>query len=153
MSLYKDGDPAHDGAHRSHTTASGRTDKSLGALFSDLTRETVELITKEIALARSEVSQKVSTAQAAVTAVAIGAAVLLAGLFILLQAVVNGVAMVLPPELAPWLAPLIVGLVVALIGFAMLKGGSNKLSAEHLMPRRTMESLRRDKDIAQERLS
>jgi len=125
-----------------------RNDKSLASLFSDLTRDTVDLVRKEIALARAEMSQKVSSAQTGVTSVAIGAAVLLAGLFIILQAVVAGVAMVLPPNLAPWLAPLIVGVVVALIGYGMLKGGSNKLKADNLMPHKTMDSLKRDKNVA-----
>jgi hypothetical protein len=128
-----------------------RNDKSLPTLFSDLAREMVDLIRQEIALARAEVSEKVSTAQTGITSVAIGAAILLAGLFIILQALVNGVAMVLPPELAPWLAPLIVGVVIAAIGYAMLKGGSSKLHADNLMPHRTIDSLRRDKAVVQEK--
>jgi hypothetical protein len=126
--------------------------KSLGALFSDLTRETVDLVRQEIALGRAEVSQKISTAQTALTSVAIGAAIVLAGLFIILQAVVNGVEMVLPPEMAPWLAPLIVGLVVAIIGYLMLKAGSAKLKPDNLMPHRTMDSLVRDKNVAKEKM-
>jgi predicted phage tail protein len=128
-----------------------KSEKSLPALFSALTSETVDLVRQEIALARAEMSQKISTAQNAVTSVAIGAAILLAGLFILLQAVVNGVAMFLPPEMAPWLAPLIVGVVIAIIGYAMLKGGSAKLKPDNLMPHQTMDSLRRDKTVAQEK--
>jgi predicted phage tail protein len=129
-----------------------KSDKSLPTLFSDLTREMVDLVRQEIALARAEVSQKITTAQAALTSVAIGAAVALAGLFIILQAVVNAVAMFLPQDLAPWLAPLIVGLVVALIGYGMVKGGSSKLQAESLVPQRTMDSLKRDKAVAQEKV-
>lgn len=129
-----------------------KNDKSLGTLFSDLTRETVDLVRQEIALGRAEVSQKISTAQTALTSVAIGAAIVLAGLFIILQAVVNGVEMVLPPEMAPWLAPLIVGLVVAIIGYVMLKAGSAKLKPDNLMPHRTMDSLVRDKNVAKEKM-
>jgi hypothetical protein len=128
-----------------------RNDKSLAALFSDLTRDTVELVRQEIALARAELSQKVGTAQGALASMAIGAAVILAGLFLLLQAVVYGLAMVLPPEMAPWLSPLIVGLVVAVIGWAMLKSGKAKLDPDNLVPHRTMDSLRRDKAVVQER--
>jgi predicted phage tail protein len=129
-----------------------KTDKSLPTLFSDLTREMVDLVRQEIALGRAEVSQKISTAQAALTSLAIGAAIILAGLFLILQAVVRGLAMVLPPEMAPWLAPLIVGTVVAIIGYVMLKGGSAKLNADNLMPHRTMESLQRDKGLAKEKV-
>lgn len=129
-----------------------KNDKSLATLFSDLTRETVDLVRQEIALGRAEISQKISTAQTALTSVAIGAAIALAGLFIILQAIVAGVAMILPPELAPWLAPLIVGVIVALIGYMMLKGGSQKLSPDNLMPHRTMDSLVRDKNVAKEKM-
>ena len=82
---------------------------------------------------------------------AVGAAVILAGLFLLLQAVVHGLAQVLPPDMAPWLSPLIVGAIVAAIGWAMLKGGKAKLDPDRLVPQRTMDSLRRDKAVVQER--
>jgi divalent metal cation (Fe/Co/Zn/Cd) transporter len=129
-----------------------KNDKSLATLFSDLTRETVDLVRQEIALGRAEISQKISTAQTALTSVAVGAAIVLAGLFIILQAIVAGVAMVLPPEMAPWLAPLIVGLVVAIIGYVMLKAGSAKLKPDNLMPHRTVDSLVRDKNVAKEKM-
>jgi hypothetical protein len=129
-----------------------KNDKSLATLFSDLTRETVDLVRQEIALGRAEMSQKISTAQTGIMSVAIGAAVVLAGLFFILMAVVNAVAMVLPIELAPWLAPLLVGVIVAIIGYAMLKAGSSKLQPDNLMPHRTMDSLVRDKNVAKEKI-
>jgi hypothetical protein len=128
-----------------------KNDKSLATLFSDLTRDTVELVRQEIALARAELSQKVSTAQGAIASMAVGAAVILAGLFLLLQALVQGVALLLPPDMAPWLAPLLVGAIVAVIGYAMLKAGKSKLDPENLTPHRTMDSLRRDKAVVQEK--
>ncbi len=127
-----------------------RNDKSLGALFSDLTRETVDLIRQEIALARAEVGEKVNTAQNGIIAIALGAAVTLAGLFVILQAIVNALAMFLPPGLAPWLAPLIVGVLVALVGYLMIKNGQSNLKAETLMPERTMNSLRTDRAVVQQ---
>jgi divalent metal cation (Fe/Co/Zn/Cd) transporter len=129
-----------------------KTDKSLGALFSDLSRDMVDLVRQEIALARAEMSSKMADIQTALISVAVGAAILLAGLFILLLAVVRGVEMLLPPELGPWLAPLIVGLVVVVAGYVLLKGGSAKLSADKLMPQKTMDSLKQDKLVAQEKL-
>ena len=129
-----------------------KSDKSLAALFSDLTRDVVDLVRQEIALARAEMSTKIGGAQAALTSIAIGAAILLAGLFIILLAIVKGVEMILPPSVAPWLAPLIVGAVVIAIGYVMLKGGSSKLTADNLMPHKTMDSLKRDKIVAQEKM-
>ena len=129
-----------------------KTDKSLGALFTDLTRDMVDLVRQEIALARAEMASKMAGIQAALLSVAVGAAILLAGLFILLLAVVRGVEMLLPPNLGPWLAPLIVGLVVAVIGYFLVKGGTAQLTADKLVPHKTMESLKRDKLVAQEKL-
>lgn len=129
-----------------------KSDQSLPSLFSDLTRDMVDLVRQEIALARAEMSAKISTAQTGVTSIAIGAAVLLAGLFIILLAIVAAVAMVLPPEVAPWLAPLLVGVAVAAIGYMMIKGGSSKLTADNLMPHKTIDSLQRDKNVAKEKL-
>ncbi len=130
-----------------------KTDKSLPALFAELTRETVDLVRKEIALARAEVGEKVSTAQAALVSLAGGGVIILAGLILVLLALANGLAMVLPPEVAPWLAPLIVGVVVMLIGYFMLRSGRSHLSADGLTPHRTVNSLRRDKAVAQEKVA
>jgi uncharacterized integral membrane protein len=127
-----------------------KSEKSLPSLFSDLARETVDLVRQEMALARAEISEKITSAERALVALVVGAVIILAGLLLLLQAVVNGLAMVLPEETAPWLAPLIVGAVVALIGFLMLKGARTKLQPDNLMPHRTVDSLRRDAAVAQE---
>jgi hypothetical protein len=129
-----------------------KTDKSLGTLFSDLTRETLDLVRQEIALGRAEMSEKISAAQTGITSMAIGGAVAAAGLLIVLLAIVNLLAMYLPPDLAPWLSPLIVGVVVALIGYGMLKAGSTKLKPDNLMPHRTVDSLMRDKHVVKGRM-
>lgn len=128
-----------------------KTDKPLGELFSDLTRDMVDLVRQEIALARAEMSSKIAGIQTALISVAVGAAVALAGLFILLLAVVRGVEVLLPPNIGPWLAPLIVGVVVAAIGYALIKSGSAELTADKLVPHKTMDSLKRDKLVAQEK--
>lgn len=129
-----------------------KTDKSLPALFSDLMRETLDLIRKEFALARADVGERMQSAQRGIASIAIGAAVTLAGLVILLLAVVNGLARFLPPALAPWLAPLIVGGLVLLIGYLMIKSGQSTLKAENLVPQRSIDSLRTDKAVLQEKV-
>lgn len=127
-----------------------KTDKSFPELLSDLSRETVDLVRHEVALVRAEMSEKVTSAERGIASIAIGAAVALAGMFVLLQAVVIGVAMLLPPEIGPWLSPLIVGLAIALIGYGMIKSGRSKLQPGNLMPNRTLNSLRRDRAVVQE---
>jgi drug/metabolite transporter (DMT)-like permease len=82
----------------------------------------------------------------------IGGFVLFAGLLKLLDAAIFGIAELLPPDLTPWLAALIVGVIVAIIGAVMLQKGRSNLQSGNLAPRRTAESLRRDKEFAKEQV-
>jgi glycerol uptake facilitator-like aquaporin len=125
--------------------------RSLVGLFSDLWRETSNLFRAEAELAKVELSEKVSQIQTALVSLAIGGAVLLAAILLLLDAAVNALAMVLPPESAPWLAPLIVGIVVGIAGLVALAKGRRDLEARKLAPARTMHSLRRDVELTRER--
>lgn len=126
--------------------------RSLIGLFSDLWRETSALFRAEAELAKVELSEKVSQIQAAIISLAVGGAILLAAILVLLDAIVNGLAQVLPPEQAPWLSPLIVGAVVGVIGFVLLAKGRRDLEARSLTPTRTLHSLRRDAQLTREHL-
>lgn len=119
-------------------------------LFSDLWRETATLVREEAALAKAELSEKVSQVQSGIGSIAFGGAILFAGVLFLLSAAVAGLATVLPPEFAVWLAPLIVGAVVSLIGLMVLAKGRRNLRSTNLAPNRTAESLRRDAQLARE---
>lgn len=132
--------PAHDG-------------KTLIALFSDLWRETATLVHDEAELAKAEIGEKVSQVRSGVMELAGGALVLFAGFIVLLIAISNALAHVLPAEVADWLAPLIVGLAVMAIGFFALMRGRSNMKPENLAPERTMESLRRDARMAREHVS
>jgi len=78
----------------------------------------------------------------------IAAVVLLAGLIILLEAAVYGIALVLPL----WAAALIIGGSVFIIGLILLLVARSKLKPRNLIPARTAESLSKDKAVAQEEL-
>jgi hypothetical protein len=123
---------------------------SVSGLFSELWRHSTTLVQEEVELAKTEVSEKATHAAVSAGAIAIGGAVLMAGFIVLLQAAVNALAPLLPPDIAAWLAPAIVGLVVIVIGFIMVSGGVKALDMKHLAPRRTMDSLRRDTDMVKE---
>jgi len=128
---------------------SGDTD-SISGLFSELWRHSTTLVQEEVELAKTEVAEKATHAAVSAGAIAIGGAVLFAGFIVLLQAAVNALGPLLPPDIAAWLAPAIVGLVVIVIGFVMVSGGVKALDMKHLAPRRTMDSLRRDTDMVKE---
>ena len=131
---------------------SNKEDRSFGSLFAELTQETTTLVQQEVALAKAEMSEKISQVGSGLATLIIGGFVLFAGLLKLLDAVIFGIAELLPPDLTPWLAALIVGGIVAIIGAVMLQKGRSNLKSTNLAPQRTAESLRRDKEFAKEQV-
>jgi len=122
-------------------------ERSLKELIGDLSGSISTLFRKEIQLARAETSEKITQSMVAVGAIAGGAILALAALIVLLQALVIAIAeMGVPPALAA----LIVGVIVAAIAYFMIHKGTNDLKASSLAPSRTMDSLRRDTQLAKE---
>jgi hypothetical protein len=122
-----------------------KEEKSIGALISDLTRDISTLFRQEILLAKTEMSEKVEQAESGATMLLVGGAVAYAGLLLLLAAAVLGLSL----YLEPWLAALIVAAVVLLVGLVMVAKGKKNLKARNLMPEKTVESLQRDRYLAE----
>jgi hypothetical protein len=125
-------------------------DRTLVRLFKDLWRETSTLVHDEVELVRVEVAEKVDQVGTSIAVIATAAAVLFAGFLILLLAAVNWLALALPEESAPWLAPLIIGAIVMIAGFIALNKGRADLKARNLKPERTLESMRRNRELLRE---
>jgi uncharacterized membrane protein HdeD (DUF308 family) len=53
---------------------------------------------------------------------------------------------------AGWLGPLAVGLVGAIIGYIFIHKGIHAITSESMVPERTVESLRDDKDWAERKV-
>ena len=117
--------------------------QSVLTLFRRLTEEVATLFRQEVALASAEISRSLSKFVLGVTSAAVGGAVLFAGLLALLASAVLGLANVVEP----WLAALIVGLVVGVTGAVMMGMARRKLDPAALKPRRSPESLKRDKAV------
>jgi hypothetical protein len=124
--------------------------RPLASLFADLARDASRLVSKEAELAKAEVSENTSKAISGVVFIVVSAAVLLAGLVILLESAVYGISQFLPPDMVPWLSALIVGGVVTVIGLVLLMKGRSNLKAKNLMPDRTIDSVQRDSNLARE---
>jgi uncharacterized membrane protein YqjE len=127
-------------------------DRSIGGLIKELMQELTSLVRNEAELAKAEVSEKVSQVQNGIASMAIAGVLLLVGLIVLMDAAVVGVGYLLPPSTRAWLAPLIVGGILAIIGFILLSKGRANLQSQNLAPQRTVESMRKDKALAQEQL-
>jgi Putative Actinobacterial Holin-X, holin superfamily III len=129
-----------------------RDDRPLGRLLTDLSDETRALLRGEVDLAKAEMSEKISQAALAVAGLAAGALVLFAGFLVLLDAAVFGLGKVLEPYGLPALAALIVAVGTMIVGLIILLMGRSALKAENLAPRRTTESLRRDREFVKEQV-
>jgi hypothetical protein len=125
-------------------------ERSLGDLFAELTRDTSTLVRKEIELAKTELGQKVSTAGKNVGFLAIGGAVAYAGVL----ALIGGVILLLAQALdSLWLSALLVGLLVAGVGYMLVQKGLTALRNVDLVPHKTIETLKEDKEWAKDQIS
>lgn len=121
--------------------------RSIGSLLTDLTREVRTLVSKEAALVREDLSDRVSRAESGAAALGTGGVIALASLPVLLMGA--SFALNLWLEML-WLSFLIVGGVAAVIGLITMARGRAKLKAGSLAPERAAESLRRDAQLARE---
>lgn len=124
--------------------------RSIGELLRDLANDTTRLVRDEIALARTEATDKAKQAGVAVGMMAAGAVLAIPALIFLLQTVVEALDAAGLPR---WAATLIVGLVLAIGAFVLVKIGQGKLSASSLTPERTAQNLKRDASLVQEKVS
>ena len=131
--------------------------RTIGSLLRELFDEARELFRQEIALAKTEASEKASVLGKNVAFVAAGGLVafagalfILAGLSVLLAWVLRNAG--LSPETAMWLGPLLVGLVVAIAGYIFVNKGLKTLKNGSLKPERTIQSIKEDKEWTQQRL-
>jgi uncharacterized protein (DUF2062 family) len=126
-----------------------REDRSLGELFADLTREVGNLIRDEVALAKTEMTQKATRMGKDVGFLAVGGAVAYVGFLAILAAIILALALVLPS----WLAAAIVGVVVAGPGGFLVMRGLADLKRENLAPEQTIQTLQEDATWATRQMS
>ncbi|MDQ3363116.1 MAG: phage holin family protein [Actinomycetota bacterium] len=124
----------------------GRDERSLGELFSTLAQDTSTLVRQEMALAKTEMSQKASRAGKDVGFLAAGGAVAYAGLL----AILAGAIILLGQVIPMWLSAILVGLVVAGVGYFLVRKGLDALKREDLTPRQTIETLKEDQQWAKD---
>src|SRR5205085_9141891 len=115
-------------------------ERSLGELISDLVSRAALLIHEEVALARAEMSTKVSTGARSAGMLAGGGAIAYAGLLAIVAAIILALHAVMPW----WAAALLVGLVLVAGGYLLIQSGIQTIKRENLAPRRTISSLRRE---------
>lgn len=123
-----------------------KDERSIGDLFAELASETSTLVRQEVQLAKTEITQKVTSAGKDVGMIGAGGALAYAGLLALIAAVIIGLGQLIPM----WLSALIVGLVVVGIGYMLIQSGLSALKRIDPTPRETIETLKEDKEWVKE---
>ncbi len=126
---------------RSGAPSAGKEDRSLGELFSELSRETTTLVRQEVDLAKTELTHKATEVGKDVGFIAAGALVAYAGFLTLLAMVVIALAQL---GVTWWLAALIVGVVVSAVGAVLVRNGLTALRNGNLAPTQTIQSIQED---------
>ena len=131
--------------------------RPLAELLGGLATDISTLFRKEVQLAKTEASEKLSETMGGVASIAIGGVLALGALGIFLAAVVSLLAAFLvdqgmDPTMANAIAAFIVTAVVGIAGWLSISKGINALKANNLNMNRTAASLGRDANIVKERL-
>lgn len=124
-------------------------ERSLGDLFGDLARDMGTLVSQEITLARTELTEKASLVGKDVAMLAVGGFVAYAGLLAIIAAVIVLVTQLGVPL---WASALIVGTIVAGIGYLLVQRSISALKHQDLAPRQTMQSIKEDTQWAKEQV-
>ena len=120
--------------------------RSLREIIGGVADDAQHLVRGEIALARVELAEKLTSAVTGLIWVIIGLLFGFSALVILMIAAAAALTIVLPA----WLASLIVAAIAVVIGLIAIRVGMRMLSIDHLMPTRTTHSVSKDAQMVKE---
>lgn len=118
------------------------SDQSFANLIRELRDEATLLVRQEVALAKTEVTEKAKRMTRNVIFVAAGAAVAFAAGLVLLLALsellfVGLVRAGLGTEIAAWLGPLLVGIATGIVGWVLVNKGKRGLAEQGFLKSKT----------------
>ncbi len=132
----------------SNVAPSVKQDKSVGELFSDLTREMSTLVRQEVQLAKTEMTHKASSLGKNLGFVAV--ALIFSSLA--LQALTAAAILALALVLEAWFAALIVGGVLLLVAGVLVMVAQKAIKKEGVAPTQTIQTLQDDARWAKEQI-
>ena len=124
-----------------------RGERSIPELFGDAMSQLAKLIGNEFALARTELSEKVSDAGRAAAFIGAGAILMIPAIVVLLFA---GAAALIRTGFSDPIAYLCVGGAAVAVSGMLIAVGVNRLSGNALKPSVTLDQVERDKIAAKE---
>jgi F0F1-type ATP synthase assembly protein I len=124
-------------------------DRSLGQLFGDLSRQLGTLIQKEIQLAKTEMTARVTTVGRDAAMIGAGGALAYAALLLGLMALAFLLAELVT---SAWLGFLIVAVIVGVVAAVLIQRGRAELQKTDLAPRQTIETIKEDAEWAKQQV-
>ena len=130
---------------------------SVAELLKDLRDESTLLLREEIALAKKEISEKISSTAHNLVYIVGGALVAYCAITFLLLAISSLIARTLAIHgvdigWAVFLGLMIVAVIIGLVSIAMIAKGVETLKKMSLVPKKTVETLKEDKTWAQSKI-
>ena len=119
--------------------ADHKDERSLGDLLAELSRETGQLVRKEVELATTEMMGKARQAGTGASIAAAGGALMHAGLLVLLAAIVIGLAQIGVPA---WLSAFLVAVLTILVGYVFVNKGVARVKRTSVVPTQAIETLK-----------
>ncbi len=123
------------------------SDRSIGAVLSDIVGDLQQIIRAEVRLAKAEVRDEVGKAKRGAVLMLCGGVVLTASLGLILLSAVYALAIVWPP----WAAALAIAAVAAIAGLVLARAGRQRLADVELPPQRTTATVRENLQWAKSR--
>ncbi|HEU5078890.1 MAG TPA: phage holin family protein [Opitutaceae bacterium] len=130
---------------------------SIPSLLRDLRNETTTLLQQEVALAKAEMADKISRMLGNAVQLAVGGFVAYAGGIIVLLGIADLVASLLiraglEPTTSTWISRALIGLIVAITGVIMLSKAKKLMSADDLVPEKTIDTMQDNKEWAEQKI-
>jgi hypothetical protein len=119
-------------------------ERGMADLFAEVVKELGNLLRKEMQLARTELSEKLTLVALSVGLIVAGAVLVMAALLLLLQA---GVAALVASGMSVAVATLVVAGATLIVGLGILWFGITRLQAKNLAPAKTLEQLQQDASV------
>ena len=131
---------------------------NIGDLIRKLRDDTLSLVSEEVALAKTEISEKLSRTSRNLGYLAVGALIASSALLLVFMSFgfLLGELFVrrnYDPGMAAFLGFIIIGLLVGAVSAALIAKALNSLGTDSIKPEKTVRSLQEDKQWAQSKLS
>jgi len=121
-------------------TTERERDTSVASLLGGIVGDAQELVRQEIALARQEIREEISTAKDAAVKLVIAGAVLGVGGLLLVLMLAQGLADLL--NWPTWAGYGVVGLVLAIVGYILISSAQKRMKQIKPVPEKTVETMK-----------